>query len=69
MPPFAPADCPHCGHHNRFDVAELRKDNENVFKGILFRSEEQNEEFAVTCDKCGRSFKLTVKGGQNAKGK
>ena len=69
MPPFAPASCPHCGHHNRLDVAELKKDKGTVYKGTVYRSVENDEEFAVTCEKCGRSFKLTLKGGQNGKEK
>jgi transcription elongation factor Elf1 len=69
MPPFANAKCPHCGHRNRFDVAELRKSDGYAYKGIVFRGAEDNEDFAVTCENCGRSFKLTVKGGENAKEK
>ena len=62
MPPFAPAECPHCGHENRFDVAELRRKDAITYKTV-FRDME--EEFFVTCDKCGGDFKISVKGGQD----
>ena len=67
MPPFAPAECPHCRHRNRYDIAELKKKDGHINKGIIYRSVEQDEEFEVTCENCGRSFKLTLKGGRNAK--
>jgi len=66
MPPFAAVECPHCGHRNRYDLAELKKKDGHINKGIVYRSAEQVEEFEVTCDNCGRSFKLTLKGEQNA---
>ncbi len=69
MPPFANTECPHCGHRNRFDLAELRKSDGYIYKGTVFRGAEESEDFSVTCDKCGRLFKLTVKGGKNAKEK
>lgn len=66
MPPFAPADCPHCRHRNRFDIAELRKKDALAYKTV-FR--EVDEEFSVTCENCGRDFKINVKGGQDGTAK
>lgn len=67
MPPYAPAECPHCGHQNRYDLAELKKKDGHINKGVIYRSVDQDEELEVTCENCGRSFKLTLKGGHNAK--
>ncbi len=66
MPPFVNTSCTHkeCKKPNRFDLAELRKKDGSITKGVVFRGkEEDTEEFEVTCQHCGRKFKFTVKGG------
>lgn len=64
MPPFVSTECPHCNQSNRFDLAELQKTNTMVIKSlVLYRPVEENEEFSVTCQHCGRKFKFSVKGG------
>jgi hypothetical protein len=62
MPPFVSAECTNskCKHKNRFDLAELRKDDGFAFKGTVYRTIENNEELSVTCEKCGQRFKITV---------
>lgn len=70
MPPFINTECAHCTKPNRFDLAELRKEDGNVIKGVVYRGEEKPaEEFTVTCQLCGRKFKFTWKGGDNGKKK
>lgn len=62
MPPFVTAECTNakCKHKNRYDLAELRKDSGVIHKGTAYRLVETDEELAVTCEKCGRRFKITV---------
>ncbi len=69
MPPFVNTNCVHkeCKKLNRFDLAELRKKDGSLVKGVVYRGDEQDEEFEVTCQHCGRMFKFTVKGGDNGK--
>ncbi len=64
MPPFLSATCtnPKCGHSNRFDLAELKKNSVLMYKTVV-RGED--EEYIVTCAKCGQRFKISVKGGQD----
>ncbi|MEZ0396220.1 MAG: hypothetical protein ABWK53_07335 [Anaerolineales bacterium] len=61
MPPFVVAECPNpkCRHKNRYDLAELKKDGGYLYKGAIHRAVETDEELAVTCEKCGRRFKIT----------
>ena len=55
---------------NRFDLAELRKEDGSLVKGIVYRRKEKaEEEFVVTCQHCGRKFKFLVKGGDDGKKK
>lgn len=71
MPPYVNTNCSHkeCEKPNRFDLAELRKKDGDFVKGVVIRSdqmagsEDQTEEFEVTCQHCGRKFKIYVKGG------
>lgn len=64
MPPFVNTNCVHCKKPNRFDLADLRIKDGSITKGVIYRGEEKNsEEFEVTCQKCGRKFKFTLKGG------
>ncbi len=68
MPPFVNAECANCSKSNRFDLAELRKEDGNVFKDVFSsREDKPAEEFTVTCQHCGRKFKIIVKGGNNGK--
>jgi len=61
MPPFRNIQCPHCTKSNKIDLAELP----NLVKGVVYRGEDKPaEEFTVTCQYCGRKFKVTVKGGK-----
>ncbi|MBI5823066.1 MAG: hypothetical protein HZB18_03495 [Chloroflexi bacterium] len=70
MPPFVNAECKNCNKLNRFDLAELRKEDGSLVKGVLYRGEEDNEEvFEKTCQHCGRKFKFIVKGGDDGKKK
>lgn len=70
MPPFVNTQCTKCSKPNRFDLAEFRKEDGSLVKGVVFRGEEKNdEEFEVTCHHCGRKFKFTVKGGSDGKKK
>lgn len=70
MPPFINTECTNCTKPNRFDLAELRKEDGSLVKGIVYRGEQKNEEeFVVTCQLCGRKFKFTVKGGDDGKKK
>jgi len=68
MPPFVSTECPNCKKNNRFDLAELKDTSTTVFKNpklddILGRITEDEEELTVTCQHCGRKFKITVKKG------
>lgn len=66
MPPFVNAKCVYCSKSNRFDFAELRKENNTSVRGILFRGEEKNDEqFTVTCQHCGKEFKFILRGDNN----
>ncbi len=70
MPPFVNTNCTNCSKPNRFDLAELRKIDGSLIKGGVFQSESKNaEEFEVTCHKCGRKFKFTLKGGDDGQKK
>lgn len=62
MPPFVTAECtnPKCRHKNRYDLAELRKERGSLYKGTIHPLIEGDEELAVTCEKCGQRFKITV---------
>ncbi len=57
MSPFVIAECPNekCKHRNRYDLAELRKGHQTVYRTI-----EGNEEWVVACEQCGQRFKITV---------
>ena len=68
MPPFVLPTCPHCQKPNRFDFAELQR---NPGTGMVYRSGviDVHEDFVVTCQKCGRKFKFTVKVEQDGKAK
>jgi len=69
MPPFVNTVHKECGKPNRFDLAELRKKDGSLFKGIAYCGDEQDEEFEVTCQHCGRKFKFTWKGGDDGEKK
>lgn len=62
MPPFVTAECANskCKHKNRYDLAELKKDDSAIHKGTTYRLVETNEELSVTCKKCGQRFKIVV---------
>lgn len=62
MPPFVSAECANakCKHKNRYDLAELRKNDGYTYKGTLHRADDGEEEMIVTCEKCGQRFKITV---------
>lgn len=60
MPPFVTAECPKCKRKNRYDLAELRKDGGIAFRGTVYRAVETDEEWIVTCEKCGHQFKMKV---------
>lgn len=62
MPPFVSAECPHCKHRNRYDLAELKKDGGYAYKGTVYRIIKTDEEWSVACQKCGQPFKITVPG-------
>ena len=66
MPPFINTNCTHCRKLNRFDLAELRKNDESLVKGVVGRQGEEDEMFEETCRHCGRKFKFPVKGGIDA---
>lgn len=66
MPPFINTKCTNCSKPNRFDLAELRKKGGTIFKDVFSnRQGGSNEEFTVTCQHCGRKFKIVVKGEDN----
>lgn len=66
MPPYVVTKCPNCKKNNRFDLAELKRTDTMLFKKLtLHNATESEEEFAVTCQQCGRKFKVTIKGGQD----
>jgi len=67
MPPFVNTNCTHCEKPNRFDLAELRKIDASLVKGVTYRGDEKDEEFEVTCQHCGRKFKFPLKGGEGKK--
>ena len=71
MPPFVNTHCSNCSKLNRFDLAELRKEGGSLFKEVLSgRENKSTKEFTVTCQHCGRKFKLTtIKGGDDGKKK
>ncbi|MBI3340112.1 MAG: hypothetical protein HY022_08280 [Chloroflexi bacterium] len=70
MPPFVSTECPHCQKRNRFDLAELNKTDTMVMKNILLHVvSDDDEEFSVTCQHCGRKFKLTMRGGKDGEEK
>ena len=70
MPPFASTKCPNCKQSNRFDLAELKSNNTMVLKSLSLRNVSfESEEFSVTCQHCGRKFKLIVKGGKDGEEK
>lgn len=62
MPPFVTAQCANskCKHKNRYDLADLHKQDGYTYKGTLHRSIDADEEMIVTCEKCGQRFKITV---------
>ena len=69
MPPFVNCACVHCNKPNRFDLAELRKKDGNIMKGIVYRGKDERvDEFEVTCQHCGQKFKFTGKGGNDGRG-
>ena len=43
MPAVLTRRCPHCGHLNSYDLAELRRQERIVYRG------EEQEEFQVSC--------------------
>lgn len=68
MPPFVTAECTNskCKHKNRYDLAELRKNDGNLTKGFILREAAvDDEEFEVVCRHCGRKFKFTLKGSSD----
>lgn len=65
MPPFVSTECPNCQHRNRFDLAELRKNDASLVKDIMYRGNEKDDEIVVTCQHCGRKFKFMLKGGEH----
>ncbi len=68
MPPFVNTNCTNCSKPNRFDLAELRKEGGTAFKDASTSQVSNSaEEFTVTCQHCGRKFKIIVKGGDNGK--
>ena len=70
MPPFVNTKCKHCSKSNRFDLGELRKEDDVLSKGVIFRGDEKkDEEFEVTCQHCGKKFKFMLKGGGDGKEK
>jgi len=70
MPPFVATECPNCRKRNRFDLAELKSTDIVAFKRIdLHNLMDDEEEFSVTCQHCGRKFKFTVKGGKGGEEK
>ena len=73
MPPFINTNCTHCGTPNRFDLAELRKKDGSLVKGVFNLrdkdSDKDDEVFEETCRHCGRKFKFPVKGGDDGKKK
>lgn len=69
MPPFVSTNCPNCQNHNRFDLAELKKNDTMLMKNLLLQDISNAEEFSVTCQHCGRKFKFTVKEGKDDKEK
>jgi len=52
-------NCPYCGERNSYDLEELRRK-----RGTIYRGPEE-EEFRVTCHKCGRAFVVIVEGEYN----
>lgn len=67
MPPFVNTQCTNCSKPNRFDLAELRKEDGSLVKGVDYRVDKSDEKFVVICQHCGRKFTFTVKGGNNDK--
>jgi len=68
MPQFVNTQCANCSKPNRFDLAELRKEDRSISKNILSSQGDKSiEEFIVTCQHCGKKFKIMVKGKNNGK--
>jgi len=51
------ATCPHCGHPNYYDARELCKGAVR-YRGAAPAA--ARDEIAVTCQKCGKAFKIAV---------
>jgi hypothetical protein len=60
VPPFLNTVCIYCKKPNRFDLVELRKEDGVLYKGTVYRDMQDEEEFYVTCQHCGRKFKIVV---------
>lgn len=70
MPPFVNTKCANCKEPNRFDLAELRKEDGVFVKEVFYRDEEEiGEEFEKICQHCGKKFKFVVRGGKDGEKK
>ncbi len=69
MPPFANPDCPYCGKKNRFDMAELQEKDGTLMRHINLQSIMQPKEYIVTCQHCGKKFKVTEEVGSHVRKK
>ncbi|GAB4502484.1 MAG: hypothetical protein Fur0035_20360 [Anaerolineales bacterium] len=69
MPPFVNTPCPHCQHANRYDLAELLREDGIVEKSLYRQVSPPagEQEFAVTCAACGKRFKFSAKARPNVR--
>lgn len=57
------ADCPHCGNRNTYALAELEQVQPAarwVFRPSPSQRPPEPQEYIVTCQQCGQSFKIVV---------
>ncbi|MGB9890579.1 MAG: hypothetical protein ACPLTQ_13070 [Anaerolineae bacterium] len=63
MPDRVPANCPHCGKQNIYDLAELAEEQtvaKTVFRAFRPPPIPEAREYVVTCRYCHQTFKICV---------
>ena len=63
MPPFVNTECKNCNKLNRFDLAELRKEDGSLVKVCCIVVKKIMRKCSRKPASIGRKFKFTVKGG------
>lgn len=62
MPPFVSTECPFCKRKNRIDLAGIKNK-----LAVVYRGDEDKQEYSVTCEHCGHKFKIAVKEDDHGK--